>query len=162
MFGCNRYGGTCNGSGDRNKNHAGIDLKNPYGAPIFAMFNGSVYSTPYDPNGAGYMVQIQSTLPSGETIITTYFHLQKDNRIQATTSPLTHVTAGQIIDYQGDSGNLASAIKGGYTDSHVHVETRLHDGSSSWNFDNNFNLVDTRNYLETEIDDNGDISDDCN
>lgn len=162
MFGCNRYGGTCNGSGGRNKNHAGIDIKNPHGAPVFAMYNGTVYNTPYDPDGAGYMVQIQSTLPNGEVVITTYFHLQEDNRIQAGTAPLTQVTAGQIIGYQGDSGNLAGAIADGDTESHVHIETRLHDGSSSWNFNNNFDLVDPRNYLETNIDETGDINNDCN
>jgi len=163
MFGCNRYGGSCNGDGGRNKNHAGVDLKNPYGAPVFAMYSGTVYNTPFHEE-AGYMVQIQSTLPSGETIIHTYFHLQQDNRIETSTSPLTQVTAGQIIGYQGDTGNLVGAIRKGHTESHVHIETRLHDGSSSWNFDNNFNLVDPRNYLETTIDDDGDgeISNDCN
>ncbi len=161
MYGCNRYGGNCTGTDGRNKHHAGIDLENPYGAPVFAMFDGTVYNTPFEQD-AGYMVQIQSTLPTGQTVITTYFHLQKDNRITMSTNPLTNVVAGQIIGYQGDSGNLRSAINGGYTDSHVHIETRLHDGSSSWNFDNNFNLVDPRNYLETDIDNNGVVTDDCN
>ncbi|PKG41189.1 peptidoglycan DD-metalloendopeptidase family protein [Psychroflexus sp. MES1-P1E] len=185
-YGCTRIGGVCensqqgkdhggtdilnpygapvyamfDGNGVRNKQHNGIDLKNPYGAPIFAMFDGLVYNTPYHYK-SGYMVQLQSTLPNGEPIITTYFHLQENNRIEASTNPLNHVTAGQIIGYQGKSGNLAGAISGGYTDSHVHVETRLHDGGSSWNFDNNFNLIDPRIYFETEIDDNGNVTDDC-
>lgn len=160
MYGCNRYGGTFSGPDDRNKKHNGVDFRNEEGSPVYAMYDGIVYSTPFDKD-AGFMILIQSTLSNGQTIINIYFHLQKENGLEATTNPLNRVTAGQIIGYQGTSGNLKGAIEDGYTESHVHVETRLHDGSFRWNYDNNFNLINTKDYLATKIDENGNLIDNC-
>ena len=162
MFGCNRIGGSCIGSGNRNKLHNGIDILNDEGEPIYSMYDGFVYNTPYQKGGAGYMVQIQSTLANGEVIIHTYFHLQESGRVQASTDPKNYVEAGQIIGYQGRSGNLAGAIEKDIVESHVHIETRSHDGSSSWDYDDNYEAVDPRDYLETTIDDSGNTTDDCN
>jgi hypothetical protein len=149
--GCKRYGATdC--TTPRNKKHDGIDIKSDYGDPIFAMYDGFIYSSKYDRDGAGYYTRIQSTT-NGISIITSYFHLQKENRLLA-TNPLNYVKAGDIIGYQGDSGNLKNAIAGGGVDSHVHIETRKHDGSSSWGY-SHFDLVDPRDYFETTIDSTG-------
>ena len=149
--GCKRYGASdC--TTPRNKKHDGIDIKSDYGDPIFAMYDGFIYSSKYDRDGAGYYTRIQSTI-NGVTIITSYFHLQKENRLLA-TNPLNHVKAGDIIGYQGDSGNLKNAIANGGVDSHVHIETRKHDGSNSWGY-SHFNLVDPRDYFETKIDSTG-------
>lgn len=123
------------------------------GEPIYAMYDGFIYSSKYDKYGAGYYTRIQSTI-NGETIITSYFHLQEGNRELSTNNPLNYVKAGDIIGYQGESGNLASAIESGGVDSHVHIEVRVHDGSDSWSYDH-YNLVDPREYLETNIDDSG-------
>ena len=68
-------------------------------------------------DGAGYYVAIESNV-SGQTVRMVYFHLQKDNRNTG------QVKAGEIIGYQGDSGNLKGAIKKGYTESHVHIKAQ--------------------------------------
>ncbi len=157
--GCTRYGGTdC--STTKNKSHNGIDLKSSYGDPIFAMYDGFIYSTKYDSDGAGYYTRIQTTI-NGETFITSYFHLQKENRILQTSSPLTYVKAGDIIGYQGDSGNLKMAISGGTVESHLHIEVSVHNGSSSWAY-KNFDLVDPRDYFHSDIDDNGNSTNNTN
>ncbi|TXD47829.1 MULTISPECIES: M23 family metallopeptidase [unclassified Polaribacter] len=148
---CARYGSNdC--TTQRNKKHDGIDLKNEQGAPIFAMFDGFIYSTKYHEK-AGYNSRIHSTV-NGKNILISYFHLQENNRILQTSSPLTYVKAGDIIGYQGDSGNLKDALKKKSVDSHVHIEAREHDESSSWAYEN-YKLVDPRDYLSTTIDDNG-------
>ena len=108
-----------------------------------------------------YYTRIQSTV-NGETFLVEYFHLQKDNRILQ-GSPLVYVKAGDIIGYQGDSGNLKNALIKKTVDSHVHIEVREHNGSSQWGYDN-FDLVDPRDYLSTIVNDNGTSDDniDCN
>jgi len=152
LQGCTRYGGTCTGGTDgRNKSHAGIDIKSSYGNPIYAMYDGFIYSTKFHKK-AGYNTRIQSTI-NGKTILTSYFHLQKENRVLQGT-PLVKVKAGDIIGYQGDSGNLKGAIKSGGVDSHVHIEIREHDGSNKWGY-KQFNLVDPRSYFSTKIKDDG-------
>jgi murein DD-endopeptidase MepM/ murein hydrolase activator NlpD len=116
------------------------------------MYDGFIYSTKYDLDGAGSNTRIQSTV-NGETILISYFHMQKDNRIEQ-GNPLVQVKAGDIIGYQGVSGNLKKAIADGGVESHVHIEVREHNGSSQWGY-NNFDLVNAKNYLSTIIDDNG-------
>jgi len=152
LQGYTRYGSGCTSSDGRTKPHAGIDLKSEYGNPIYAMYSGFIFSTKHDPLGAGYYTRIQSTV-NGETFLVEYYHLQKENRILQ-GNPLVYVNAGDIIGYQGDSGNLKKAIIDKTVDSHIHIEVRVHDGSSQWGYDN-FNLVDPRDYLNTTIDDNG-------
>ena len=58
---------------------------------------------------------------NGKTIRLVYFHLQKDKRASGT------VKAGDIIGYQGVSGNLEAGIKRGFATSHVHVKAREND-----------------------------------
>lgn len=43
------------------------------------MYDGFIYTSKNDPDGAGYYTRIQSTI-NGETIIVCYFHLQEENR----------------------------------------------------------------------------------
>lgn len=99
-------------------------------------------------------------MPNGKIIIDQYFHLQENTRLPVGTE----VNSGDIIGYQGDSGNLKAAIAGGGVDSHVHIEVLAHDGSSNWNYFNNFNNVDPRNYLNTTINNDGtkEENTDCN
>ena len=76
---CTRFGANhC--SGPRNKQHNGIDLKSNDGDPIYAMYDGFIYSNAYDKDGYGYLTFIQSTI-NGKTIIHSYAHLKKDNRV---------------------------------------------------------------------------------
>ncbi len=121
--------------------HAGIDLKNPYGEPIYAMYNGTaILDTQKDRKGniirAGHMVRITSNI-NGKTVELLYFHMQQNNRKSGT------VLAGDIIGYQGDSGNLKKAIKQGQSISHLHLKTK-----------ENGKAVDPVTYLKTEIDPN--------
>ena len=154
LGGCTRYGSNaCNTP--RNKKHDGIDIKNTIGNNVHVMNSGFVYSSGYS-NDYGYYAIIQSTI-NGKTILTTYAHMQKNNRIEQNKSgqPLVKVKAGDILGLQGDTGNIKQAIKKGAVEPHVHIEIKEHDGSSKWSFKKNFNLVDPRTYLSTTIDNNG-------
>ncbi|WP_420315978.1 M23 family metallopeptidase [Ekhidna sp.] len=155
MHGCTRYGTTCD-ENNRTKWHDGIDIENEYGNPVYAMYDGFIYNTLYQSSGYGYWTQIQSTV-DGKTIITQYAHLQKNGRITS-----GEVEAGDVIGYQGDSGNLSAAIANGSTVSHVHIGVLEHDGSNSWNYNTNFEEVDPRDWLSTTIDDEGTSETDCN
>lgn len=145
---CTRSGSGCSGNNSR-KAHDGIDIKNPLGAPIFAMYDGTArLATQYDDEnnvvGAGYHISITSTI-NGESVRLVYFHLKEDNRASGV------VKAGDIIGYQGDSGNLKSAIKQGYTESHVHIKAR-----------ENGVKVDPLDYIATTINPNtGQITSPC-
>jgi murein DD-endopeptidase MepM/ murein hydrolase activator NlpD len=121
---CARYNEkyTCKGVRGR-KLHDGVDLKNPYGAPVFASYDGIAKEGTQRNiktgkiKGAGHYVGVISRV-NGKKIRLVYFHLQKDRRTKGT------IKAGDIIGYQGDSGNLESAIERGYATSHVHVKAQ--------------------------------------
>lgn len=75
-----------------------------------------------------------------------YFHLQEQNRVSG------NVKAGDIIGYQGDSGNLKGAIEQGQTVSHLHLKTQ-----------ENGDYVNPLNHLKTKIDPNtGRVINPCN
>tara|TARA_B110001450_G_scaffold66045_1_gene62515 strand:+ start:592 stop:933 length:342 start_codon:yes stop_codon:yes gene_type:complete len=113
------------------------------------MYNGTArLDTQYKDgviDGAGYHVSITSNI-DGNEVRNVYFHLQKDRR---TSGP---VKAGDIIGYQGVSGNLGKAIEQKSTTSHVHIKTRV-----------NGVKADPLDYLATTIDPNtGTITNPCN
>ena len=144
MFGCTRFGANhC--TTPRNKKHKGLDLANPYGAPIYAMYDGVVTKFTQKKNGivigAGHYVSITSTV-NGELIKILYFHMQENGRQSGT------VQAGDIIGFQGDSGNLKGAIADDYAISHLHIKIK----------DSNNNAIDPRAYLGTEMDINGNVT----
>lgn len=130
MFGYTRSGGK--------QFHNGIDLKNPYGAPNYAMYDGiATLHTQYKKGkvpGAGHYVKVTSQI-DGKKVEILYFHMQKERRLSGT------VKAVDIIRYQGDSGNLKRAIKNHQSVSHVHIKVKL-DGK----------VVDPISYLSTKID----------
>jgi len=134
---CTRTGTACNGVLGL-RVHDGVDLKNPYGAPVYAMYDGTARLAIQTKNGkitgAGYHVSITSIV-NGNTIRLVFFHLQENNRVSG------EVKAGDIIGYQGDSGNLKDAIDQKLTISHVHIKARL-----------NGQMVNPLNYLATTID----------
>ena len=111
---------TCKGIRGK-KWHNGVDIKNPYGSPVFAIYGGTATKhTQRDKktrklDGAGYYVAITSNV-NGKRVRMVYFHLQYNNRFTGT------INAGDIIGYQGDSGNLKAAIKQKLTVSHVHIK----------------------------------------
>ncbi len=120
--------------------HNGVDIKNPYGAPIYAIYGGEatihkqINKKTGKLDGAGYYTTIISKV-NGKKIRMIYFHLQEKNRIKG------NVKAGDIIGYQGDSGNLKNAIKQGHTVSHVHIKTQVNDAND-----------DPLNHIKTKID----------
>lgn len=122
LFGtCTRPGKICKGAPGV-RPHDGVDIKNPYGEPVYAMYDGIAIPNTQFKNGkvdgAGYYIGITSQI-NGETVRLVYFHLQKDNRLSGS------VKAGDIIGYQGDSGNLKAAIEQKLTESHVHIKAQL-------------------------------------
>ena len=94
--------------------HQGTDFLNEENEPIFAMFDGMARLQEQE-GGAGYHVSIVSQV-NGKTVRHVYFHLQQENRASG------FVKQGDIIGYQGDSGNLKDAIEKEYTQSHVHLK----------------------------------------
>ena len=145
---CTRSGSGCPGNSSR-KMHDGVDLKNAFGAPVFAMYDGTAtLATQYKNgiiSGAGHHVSITSTI-NGETVRNVYFHLQEARRTSGT------INAGDIIGYQGVSGNLGSAIAQESTTSHVHIKTRV-----------NRRKADPLDYLATTINPNtGQPTNPCN
>jgi murein DD-endopeptidase MepM/ murein hydrolase activator NlpD len=149
MYGCTRFGGGCVGQDGRDKFHGGIDLKANYGDPIYAMHDGTASLAQQGDvsRGAGYYVVLTSTV-GGDTVKTLYFHMQKDNRVSGT------VKAGDIIGYQGNSGNLKGAIEDGYAVSHLHIKVKK-----------NGITVDPEQYMETSFNDTTGVathSSDCN
>ena len=140
---------TCKGIRGR-KWHNGVDLKNPQGAPIYAIYDGiSTIHAQRDDNGkldgAGYYTAIVSNV-NGKTVRMVYFHLQEDNRVTG------QVKAGDIIGYQGDSGNLKNGISQGYAISHLHIKTQ-----------ENGKNIDPLLHLKTTIDpSSGQTTNPCN
>lgn len=136
---CTRLGRVCHGTPGV-RPHDGIDLKNAYGEPVYAMYDGiarlatQTNKLTGKVDGAGYHVSITSTI-NGQSLRLVYFHLQENNRIAG------EVKAGDIIGYQGDSGNLKAAIEQKLTESHVHIKARLNGVTA--------NPLD---YLKTKID----------
>ena len=134
---CTREGSGCLGNPSK-KMHDGVDIKNIYGAPVYAMYDGTARLATQIKNGkvdgAGYHISIISTV-NGQNIRLVYFHLQENNRKSGI------VKAGDIIGYQGDSGNLKAAIEQELTESHVHVKA-----------EKNGQMADPLEYLATKID----------
>ena len=101
------------------KEHRGVDIETKVGDPIYAMFDGTARLKTNMKNGkvigGGYYVAVTSKV-NGKTIEIWYFHMQKDTRVSGT------VKVGDIIGYQGLSGNLGDAVKKGSTPVHVHIQ----------------------------------------
>lgn len=141
MFGLTRSGGT--------QPHYGLDLENPYGKPIYALHNGTGRLVTQTKRGkvvgAGHYIEITSSI-NGKIVKIMYFHMQNNNRKSGT------ISAGDIIGYQGDSGNLKNAIKQKLSVSHLHLKVK-----------ENGITVDPITYLKTTIDPNtGQVSNPCN
>ena len=138
------YGKTRNAN---TKWHRGVDIKSEYGDPIYAMFDGYAALSGSDSEDAGYYVVLTSKI-NGKIVSSLYFHMQNNNRISG------YVKAGDIIGYQGNSGNLKKAIEQGYAISHLHIKIK-----------ENGIVVDPENYMKTTFDDVTGVathSSDCN
>ncbi len=143
MYGCTRFSEkeSCGGIRGRKK-HGGVDIRTSCGDPIFATHDGTArLITQYNEKrtkiiGAGHYVEVTSII-NNQTVKILYFHMQKDNRKSGI------VKAGDIIGYQGDSGNLKNGIAEGSAESHVHIKVKV-----------NGKTVNPNNYLATKFDSN--------
>jgi hypothetical protein len=113
--------------------HDGVDIVSDFGNPIFAMYDGNAIIK-YQPTGAGHHITITSSI-NGDKVELTYFHLQETGMKSGL------VQAGDIIGYQGRSGNLDNAIKQGHAISHVHVQAKKNEI-----------MTNPLNYFATKID----------
>ena len=121
------------------------------------MYDGKVHSAYYPRYGAGYVTRLQSVV-NGEMVIYQDFHMQKDRL----TAPGTVVKAGDIIGYQGDSGNLQAAIRSGGVDSHVHIKFSKYNGNGDYNNYNNYIETDPVTYFGSTFTETGTSNNDCN
>jgi hypothetical protein len=140
FFGCTRFNPKSSCKGVKGSQiHNGIDLKSNFGDPIYAMFDGSAElfsqkdEITGEIKGAGHYVEITSVI-NGEKVKILYFHLQNERRKSGL------VEAGDIIGFQGDSGNLKNAIKNGKAESHLHIKVKI--GNKA---------VDPNEYLATKF-----------
>ncbi|AUC15977.1 hypothetical protein BTO06_12795 [Tenacibaculum sp. SZ-18] len=97
--------------------HRGIDIVTQKGDPIYAMFDGKATKAGSNNEAAGFYVKLESNI-NGKTILSYYFHMKNENRVSG------DVKAGDIIGYQGDSGNLKNEIKKGTVPCHVHIKIK--------------------------------------
>jgi len=101
--------------------HDGVDLKAPYGTPIFAAHSGIVATYPYQANwneggnDAGNRVYINSGF-NGDDLQLGYWHLG-----EVLVSPGQQVSQGQLIGYTGNTGNVGSRFSAG---PHLHIRAR--------------------------------------
>ena len=77
------------------KFHSGVDLAANYGVPIVAARSGTVKSTGYEADGAGYYVVIDHL----DNYKSSYLHMSR-----YIVEPGQFVVAGQIIGYCGSTG----------------------------------------------------------
>ncbi len=62
--------------------------------------------------------------------------------------------AGDIVGYQGDSGNLQDAIEDGYAESHTHIKAKERTGRG-WNLENDYTTINPEELLATKFDEDG-------
>lgn len=116
--------------------------------------NGQCYPEGYtgDTNGAGNRVTIESTLPDGEIIYVSYWHLDttENNDYTCNLKIGNTVQQGQIIGVVGTSGNAYRQKP------HLHIKTYIKDSNARKD-----NINNPINYLYTKFDANGNIIRDC-
>lgn len=124
--------------------HRGIDIESEPGDPIYAMFDGTVTKDGSDSEDAGFFVRLKTRINRVNVEIL-YFHMVDSTRVSG------EVKAGDIIGYQGDSGNLKGAIKSGSAVSHVHIKIKENGAT-----------VDPEDYIKGTINSTtGTITADC-
>jgi len=110
--------------------HEGTDISGVNGQPWRAAFDGVVTRRQVESRG---IAGVAITITRSDGLRANYFHLNEDNpgtndgaapapwRIPDAVQMGTHVTAGQIIAFMGDSGNAGVP--------HLHFELRRSDGT---------------------------------
>lgn len=98
--------------------HNGIDIAAPAGTPVYAAADGIVYATDHGEASYGNWVAIKHNL-NGSTgqvnIITLYGHMKS-----FIVSPGQAVQQGDLIGYEGNTGNTTAKLYGPERGYHVH------------------------------------------
>ncbi len=95
------------------RQHTGIDIGAPEGAPIYAAKGGTVKKASMDSGGYGNLVE----LDNGGGVVTYYAHMSR-----IATSVGATVQAGQQIGYIGHTGRVVPPSAAG---AHLHFEVRI-------------------------------------
>jgi len=98
--------------------HNGIDIAAPAAQPIYAAAEGTVYDTDRSDTSYGNWVAIKhniSTTKGVQSIITLYAHLRSFK-----VAPGQHVDQGDLIGYEGNTGNTTKKLYGPERGYHLH------------------------------------------
>ncbi len=122
--------------------HRGLDIKSPIGAPLFSMFDGTIYASNTNGTGTFGNYIIVNSLVNGESILVLYAHLSS---VQSTSGS---VTSGTIIGNTGDSGNASGTVP------HVHIEVKNKAEVELLGY-NDATPKNPEDYMTTKFDENG-------
>ncbi len=98
--------------------HNGIDIAAPAGAPVYAAADGVVINTDMSDASYGNWVAIKhniSTKSGSSQIITLYCHMRSFKAV-----PGQQIKAGDLIGYEGNTGNTTKKLYGPERGYHVH------------------------------------------
>jgi len=131
--------------------HWGLDIANEIDEPFYAMYSGRVVGRDFEED-LGYYVKVQAKI-DGKFYLLQFGHLKKDGR----PSNGSDINAGDIIGYQGLSGNLKDAILDGSTNQpHSHFSVKEKLPNNDWNHDTGFSdPVNPEDVMTTKFDDSG-------
>lgn len=98
--------------------HNGIDIAGPPGQPIYAAADGDVIDSDHSNASFGNWVALKSTIqtPTGSSqIVTLYGHMQSFK-----VSVGQHLSQGDLIGYEGNTGNTTAKLYGPERGYHLH------------------------------------------
>ena len=148
-----RYGDTR--GPNNNQFHAGIDLLNDVGDPVYAAEGGTIWGSGKATNGYGYYVIVKT----GKEEFQYYTHLKKGSQISehppGEDSGIRSIDQETVVGKTGTTGNADTDCSGGPP--HVHFEVRT--GATTWG---EASPVNPEKHLGTKFDDGGQpVSDSC-
>lgn len=106
--------------------HNGIDIAGPPGQPIYAAADGNVLYTDHSNATFGNWVALKSVIvtPRGSSeIVTLYGHMRTFN-----VSVGQHLSQGDLIGYEGNTGNTTAKLYGPERGYHLHFGVYDADG----------------------------------
>jgi murein DD-endopeptidase MepM/ murein hydrolase activator NlpD len=98
--------------------HNGLDIAGPAGQPIYAAADGDIIYTDHSNTTFGNWAALKSSINSSKgvvQIVTLYGHMQS-----FVVSPGQHLAQGDLIGYEGNTGNTTAKIYGPERGYHLH------------------------------------------
>ncbi|MCL5666867.1 MAG: peptidoglycan DD-metalloendopeptidase family protein [Patescibacteria group bacterium] len=99
--------------------HNGIDVAAPAGQPIYAAADGIVLDTDHSDTSYGNWAAVKHSIPTQKSgtinIVTLYAHMRTIK-----VSPGQFVKAGDLIGYEGNTGNTTKKLYGPSRGYHIH------------------------------------------